>query len=497
MKKLFFLLASMLFIVSCTTIEEELTIPFQLGQEVTLNAAINSIGDISTGPQRISGLDSNPGSSSGVINLTWDAGDQIEVTVGGQSSIFTLSSGAGCPNASFIGTMPADGKTYHVTYPANYNENMLTTQAYVPNGFDKGLMKMSTKTNGTIDRGFSMSADNGLLGLSLKGDSELGKIVLTNPANTKTYTLNCSDVTLTEHSTLFYIVVPSGTWEKGFTIDVYASDNSTKIKTLTKTDRAVFSAIHAMTMPTQDVIGGMLSQGEGAFSVSETKKVVFSHGNLQYHPLNETWRFAPNQYDYIGLENENISTTYNGWIDMFGWSSDANPATKWGVSSFVAYNQYSGNFVDWGTNIILAYPINTWRTLTSEEWNYLLNNRNHASSLIGVAKVDDVIGLVLLPDDWTCPLGVSFKSGFLNDVTYQTYTIDQWLKLENAGAVFLPAYGRRRGINIMFEQDGLYWSSTKMDSFNAHCMIFYYGEAYVGGMNYHFGLFVRLVKDVQ
>ena len=42
----------------------------------------------------------------------------------------------------------------------------------------------------------------------------------------------------------------------------------------------------------------------GVFSVSENRLVKFSQGNLQYKATTETWRFADNQYDYVG-----------GWID--------------------------------------------------------------------------------------------------------------------------------------------------------------------------------------
>ena len=42
----------------------------------------------------------------------------------------------------------------------------------------------------------------------------------------------------------------------------------------------------------------------GAFSVSATKQVWFSQGNLQYQAYNgdggSTWRFAIKQYDFVG-----------------------------------------------------------------------------------------------------------------------------------------------------------------------------------------------------
>lgn len=71
---------------------------------------------------------------------------------------------------------------------------------------------------------------------------------------------------------------------------------------------------------------------EAAFSVSADKQVVFSAGNLQYHPANDEWRFAENQYDYIGAANGNIAADYDGWIDSFSWSTD-NPAGPMGSES--------------------------------------------------------------------------------------------------------------------------------------------------------------------
>ena len=59
---------------------------------------------------------------------------------------------------------------------------------------------------------------------------------------------------------------------------------------------------------------------KAAFSVSADKKVYFSKGNLQYQASTGTWRFAENQYDIIGEDNANISSTYSGWIDSSGSS---------------------------------------------------------------------------------------------------------------------------------------------------------------------------------
>ena len=74
-----------------------------------------------------------------------------------------------------------------------------------------------------------------------------------------------------------------------------------------------------------DSISMVAPESGGGFSVSAAKQVTFSKGNLQYNPANKEWRFAPSQLDYVGDANTNISPIYNGWIDLFGWGTGANP----------------------------------------------------------------------------------------------------------------------------------------------------------------------------
>lgn len=185
---------------------------------------------------------------------------------------------------------------------------------------------------------------------------------------------------------------------------------------------------------------------------------------------------------------------------MFGWSTGT---TNFGLSTSISYSDYSGSFVDWGTNKIGNDAPNTWRTLTSNEWYYVVVDRPNASSLCGVAQVNGVNGLILLPDNWLCPTGVTFKSGFHINygvdyyAAYQTFTADQWSKLESAGAVFLPAAGRRNGSNVNFVQEkGYYWSAIGNNSDLAYYLNFRSGEAYMVKYYRYYGLSVRLVKDL-
>ena len=256
------------------------------------------------------------------------------------------------------------------------------------------------------------------------------------------------------------------------------------------------------------------TKNNNGFSVSSSKKIVFSPGNLQYTQSTDTWSFAENQWDYIGTDNVtggSVSSNQYGdrkygdaladKIDLFGWSTSA---TNFGVSTSIDDADYSGSFVDWGTNKIGNDAPNTWRTLTNDEWYYLRKNRTNANDLVGVAQVNGVNGLIFLPDNWTCPSGVTFKSGFHSSyisvdhyAAYQTFTADQWSKLEASGAVFLPAAGSRDGSIVGSVQNyGYYWSATEHDSNSAVCFYFRSDGAFVFYNIRNYGRSVRLVKDL-
>ena len=153
----------------------------------------------------------------------------------------------------------------------------------------------------------------------------------------------------------------------------------------------------------------------GLFSVSDDKKIFFSKGNLQYHCRNKEWRFAPNQYDRICYANENISANYNGYIDLFGWGMwlrGQNPF-QWVENNSI----YLSNITTKGENFTGISVIGEeWVTLTLDEWLYL-KNRSEGEK-IGIAEIDGVQGLVILPDEWTLPNDITFNSGFVANYTY-------------------------------------------------------------------------------
>ena len=211
----------------------------------------------------------------------------------------------------------------------------------------------------------------------------------------------------------------------------------------------------------------------GLFSVSDTTKVYFSRGNLQYQASTNTCRFAENQWNYVGrgnagnvyengikCNNDSISSTYDGWIDLFVWGKGNN------LTSIT----WSNTFTDWGVNPISngGNVANIWRTLSGGEWYYLLFTRPTTSGGSTMAVVNGVKGLIILPDDWNTSyytLNNSWSSFYSNEIT-----LSDWENhLEAHGAVFLPAAGKNGSDSDNF---GFYWTRNRYNSDYAIYLIF-------------------------
>ena len=302
----------------------------------------------------------------------------------------------------------------------------------------------------------------------------------------------------------------------------------------------VYITIHDTVCPT-DVPEGALA---GEFSVSPTKKVRFSKGNLQYNAAlgthqcadgttqQGTWRFAENQWDYVGdaiegtvyendvkCNNALISSTYNGWIDLFGWGTsgwnsgakayqpwDTNTNDKDYYPGNSSTNDLQGNYAnaDWGVYNAIKNggdEAGLWRTMTGEEWNYLLSARTNANQLCGQATIDGLHVLILLPDNWTMPNTLTFTAS-PNDWTDNQYTLEDWKVLEQSGAVCIPSAKRRIYGNTIDGGGNIgIWTSSysTADPTKSAWQIVIYGTSIdannIGGR--HNGHSVRLVQDVE
>ncbi|MDO5343104.1 MAG: hypothetical protein Q4F69_11745 [Bacteroidia bacterium] len=260
----------------------------------------------------------------------------------------------------------------------------------------------------------------------------------------------------------------------------------------------------------------------GKFSVSASKKVYFSQGNLQWKAKNSDedpnplFRFAGEQYQFLGKDGyDNVKSgnpTYDNRntqkkpIDWFGYgctgakisgienpfvvyrTSNWNEPLQVGVELYPYGNLSSGadakyRECNWGVHCKISNGGNKkelWDILSVDEWNYLIGGRAKAGEKWGYATINSVKCIVLLSDNFTLPSGLTFNSGKTGG---NTYNKEQWRKMENNGAVALPAAeymykkipdGKDTGQFVLPEsyKKGYYWTKTSVDNKNANAFKF-------------------------
>ena len=305
------------------------------------------------------------------------------------------------------------------------------------------------------------------------------------------------------------------------------------------TDRKTFHTLASDTpeppTPQNDYPEGAIN---GLFTINENgDQVYFSQGNLQYQASTQKWRFAEQQWDYIGndtcgtvyengvkCDNTLASPHYEGWIDLYGWGTSgynhgATCCYPWSPShdpsDYFAYGNYDGNLfdqtgqADWGYNAILngGNTENSWRTLTEDEWDYVLNTRSTSSGMrYTMANLNHVNGVVLVPDNWSDSSYYLFNTSlFGGHYSDNIISAEQWASLEEHGAVFLPAAGMHYGNEIIHaDERGTYWSASCY-IYTGYLYYYYYAshvefiapyiDCYFSCRNY--GESVRLVNDAN
>lgn len=264
------------------------------------------------------------------------------------------------------------------------------------------------------------------------------------------------------------------------------------------------------------------------FSVAEGRQVLFAPGNLQFCTAGSrsttegtavgTFRFAEHQYDYLGQANVLVSDTNTGWIDLFTWGSSGwhvAPCSEkdgdYDIESLCGSEAYA----DWGVyNAIGADAPGTWRTLTRDEWDFLVNRRASStvdstdSARYAEATVCGVKGLVLFPDSFVRPAALApivniNSNNFAINFGDNIYNADEWAQMEKAGAVFLPAAGFRGGTWLSTVGDGgSYWASTCNAARQAYALLFIDGLINASAectyeKDRGYGRSVRLVRDAR
>ena len=268
----------------------------------------------------------------------------------------------------------------------------------------------------------------------------------------------------------------------------------------------------------------------GLFTInSNGDQVYFSQGNLQYIGSASTpyWRFADNQWDYLGTTTGQNTSSPNVDRDLFGWgtsgyhdSSDSYNVNcqPWYTSSSTVNSSY--NYYGYGPSLNMASPnltdssanydwgvynpisnggntANQWRTLTKDEWQYIFNSRTTSSGArFAKAKVNNVNGIILLPDNWVASTySLSCTNSSLASFSSNTISATQWTTLENAGAVFLPTSGYRNGTILYELESSGYYASASYSSSSRMYFVFINNSSFFANSNSYrcYGFSVRLV----
>lgn len=266
---------------------------------------------------------------------------------------------------------------------------------------------------------------------------------------------------------------------------------------------------------------------DGVFTVASGKRVRFSMGLLQFRASNGTaypnagslkhqtkdgekqgqWRFAPNQYTTIGDVGNNKgqnNANSTSWQDIFSRGSSGYTMNPWSFTNYSTAIVNTNN--DWGVYNAISNggdEPGLWRCLKLAEYKYLLgtcdqgtsNSQNispcraNAAQKWGWATVNGINGLVILPDVWTLPAGCSFTAQSQSN----TYSIAQWTKMEENGAVFFPTTG--------YYQSSTYHVDAAESWYNTADTEYIWGledyriRTYSATQSLY--CFVRLVQDVQ
>jgi hypothetical protein len=480
------------------------------------------------------------------ITAAWAIGEEFDInyqkttdldvnslTGSAKATVTALSSGTATVTAQL--TDAKDGGAINFYYPYNHTGGTGTDHKIDQKGTldDINDNFACMLGSGTMSvSGTTVSIDDG--GVTMTQEISIWKFTFSDGTNDITSNITNLKLTLGD---LTYDVNPTS--QPAIYVAIYdAFPYTTGSVTITATTA---TKIYSVTKPSVTLQVGQMYENSGLvlspvglFTVNAGgDKVIFSPGNLQatYNGTSWTWGFAANQWDFVGNKagNTKITTTSkettepyarlseNGTVDLFGWSTNG---TYYGIASSKDNNDYGGAFVDWGETIS-----NIWRTLTSDEWVWLLgpssdpapgtncrasgstvNGASNARYTMAVIKKNNSEsygkGLIVFPDGVTIADNEATAWGVINSPSdFATIcTLDQWNALAAKGCVFLPGSGYRAGSSIqnIISHDVDYWSSSLNVNDNTKAHGIYYDKDFQNPATNNprsDGRLVRLVRD--
>ena len=409
--------------------------------------------------------------------VTWVAGDTITVTDAAQKSAVYVASSAG---ASTTFTLK-EGETAvgEGPYTATYGD--IDNQVYDADAAGANCPLTAAQTSTTT---FKFSSPYAVV--KITAESEVEEVIKSVDVNfgDKTYTLNCGeDVTLSSEAIDFFVAVNQAK-SASLSVSFHTADKTaTKVRkqntTLAAKDllQVQFTFTEGDWKSSEEDTPGAL---KGVFSVSATKQVHFSKGNLRYVVGTQDWSFYEHQYDFC--HTETYTGHHSDTISLFTWGYDATQSVIPNGTSSVAGHTTAGDELskseDWG--YVFGGESSVWRTLTTDEWQYLFsynessyggknydNDTRRGLYKAGVNVCGSKDCVVLLPDGWEwdeSTVGIGWQTGGYPETSTENNPVT-WQKMEDAGAVCLPTAGFRDGSKVTSVgiQAG-YWSSSVYDA---------------------------------
>ena len=420
-------------------------------------------------------------------DILWSENDQIYVTDGTANDTFTLSDGKGTTN----GTFTQDGEVTFTSevqayYPATMvQDGGLVWPAVQTNNQTVPMYSTKTVSGSVEDFNFTSlgsvlqivfttpQADVTLKSIEIKDATETmsgsftvdeaGKAIIT-ATDKAGITLNLGDgVNVSNKIAYFNIAVPAGNYQD--LILTFTATNGTKCVMKNGRINIGHNTVGRLTLTGKtfkyDCPDGALP---GVFSVSPTKQVYFSKGNL-WADNDNALHFESNQYGF----NRSYESSH---VSHFTWSST--------VSVSVGDNN-SGDylFCDEDHKVSVDGSNGVYYTLTPDEWHYLFCNHSY-----GRVSVNGVNGCVVAPD------------GFSGDIA-GSYADDAALAENNL--VFFPAAGGRMNFEVASPDEAIfYWTSSASKSDGAYIVKFSDSSKYYEYYDFRFyGFSVRLVANVK
>jgi hypothetical protein len=486
----------------------------------------------------------------GTFTWTGTAGNPEYINVGGSTSGYLgqLTSTQSGATVSFSGTInPASGETLYFFYLGNGDHASATTLDF---SNQDGTLDNVTNYHIAISDGIEYTGQSNFtatLNMKMaiayfdvsgfkKADETAETVYLHGDEVYTTATVNYQDGTIsgttkgylnmgTATAGKYVALIPSVETATELKFDSDSKTGTMRFVNGIRAGKYYVNGTEALNVTANSLLEGTIP---GLFSVSATKMVRFSKGNLQYIGSATTpyWKFADNQWIYLGTTTGQDSESETVDRDLFCWGTSGwnngnllyqpyNTKNTNNSSIGYGYGPYDGSTyiidltgsyanADWGVYNAISNggnEQNLWRTLTVEEWVHVCKNRSTLSNIRYVmGNVSGVNGVILLPNDWRTTVHTLTLGG---NCASNTISSSDWEVMEVNGAVFLPAAGYRGGISVSnLGESGYYWSSTCI-SYDVKLVKSAYFVSNNNGVDPFYGTYrnmgasVRLVCDVD